>query len=78
MTWLPAPRGVDAVDAGISMLPPTYLTCLEVAEHADPDAVLARRAGRVVEMFTPRSRATARATLSIPPAAVAGRGKRRR
>ena len=54
VTWLPARDAVAAVDEDrIFMLPPTYLTCLEVAEYADPDAVLLAAADRVVEMFTP-------------------------
>ena len=35
-------------------MPPTYLTCLEVGQYADPAAVLARPAGRDLEMFTPQ------------------------
>ena len=54
VTWLPATEAVAAVDADrIFMLPPTYLTCLEVAEYADPAAVLAAAGDRTVEMFTP-------------------------
>ena len=54
VTWLPAREAVAAVDEDrIFMLPPTYLTCLEVAEYADPDAVLIAAGDRVVEMFTP-------------------------
>jgi 8-oxo-dGTP pyrophosphatase MutT (NUDIX family) len=37
----------------ILMLPPTWLTCLEVGQYADPSAVLAAAAGRRVEMFMP-------------------------
>ena len=45
---------VAAVDAErILMMPPTYLTCLELAEHGDPAEVLASAAGRTVEIFTP-------------------------
>ncbi len=52
--WLPAMRAVAQAEAGdIFMLPPTYLTCLDVGQHADPDTVLAEAAGRSVEMFTP-------------------------
>jgi len=54
VAWLPAGEAVASVDAGrMFMLPPTYLTCLEVAQHADPDAVLAACADRRVEMFMP-------------------------
>ena len=54
VTWLPAGDAVAAVDAGsMFMLPPTYLTCLEVSRHASPAEVLAACADRDVEMFTP-------------------------
>jgi 8-oxo-dGTP pyrophosphatase MutT (NUDIX family) len=54
VTWLPALSAVSSVETGdIFMLPPTYLTCLEVGQHPDPDAVLAEAAGRDVDMFTP-------------------------
>jgi hypothetical protein len=35
------------------MMPPTYLTCLEVGQHASPAEVLEAAEGRTVEMFTP-------------------------
>ena len=68
VTWLPARDAVAAVDEDrIFMLPPTYLTCLEVAEYADPDAVLVAAADRVVEMFTPEQTRTGEdVTLSRP------------
>jgi 8-oxo-dGTP pyrophosphatase MutT (NUDIX family) len=54
VTWLPAADAVAAVDGErILMMPPTYLTCLELAEHGDPAEVLASAAGRTVEIFTP-------------------------
>ncbi len=54
VTWLPASGAVEAVEAGdMFMLPPTYLTCLEIAQHTGPDAVLGEAAGREVDMFTP-------------------------
>ena len=54
VTWLPASGAVEAVEAGdMFMLPPTYLTCLDIAQHAGPDSVLAEAAGREVDMFTP-------------------------
>lgn len=54
VTWLPAMSAVSAVEAGdIFMLPPTYLTCLDVGQHADLDAVLAEAECRDVDMFTP-------------------------
>ena len=46
VTWLPAMSAVSAVEAGdMFMLPPTYLTCLEVGQYADPAAVLGEAAG---------------------------------
>jgi len=66
--WLSATSAVDAVDAGdMLMLPPTYLTCLEVAQHPDPASVLEAAAARTVEMFTPQVEGEGEAaTLSIP------------
>jgi 8-oxo-dGTP pyrophosphatase MutT (NUDIX family) len=53
--WTPAIGAVESVEAGeILMLPPTYLTCLDVAQHATPDEVLAEAASRTVEMFMPQ------------------------
>lgn len=69
VTWLPASGAVEAVEAGdMFMLPPTYLTCLEVAQHADPGAVLDASEERSVDMFTPEVVGSGdEATLSIPP-----------
>jgi 8-oxo-dGTP pyrophosphatase MutT (NUDIX family) len=54
VTWMPALRACDAADADqLAMMPPTYLTCLEVGQYADPDAVLAAANGRDLAMFTP-------------------------
>jgi 8-oxo-dGTP pyrophosphatase MutT (NUDIX family) len=54
VTWMPAMAAVSAVEAGdMFMLPPTYLTCLEVGQCSDPAAVLAQAADREVDMFTP-------------------------
>jgi 8-oxo-dGTP pyrophosphatase MutT (NUDIX family) len=54
VVWMPAGDAVAAVDDGrMFMLPPTYLTCLEVARHATPEAVLSACAERDVEMFMP-------------------------
>jgi len=54
VVWLPALDAVDAVEAGtLAMLPPTYLTCLEVGQHAGLDGVMAAAAGREVAMFMP-------------------------
>ena len=54
VAWLPAMSAVSAAEAGdIFMLPPTYLTCLDVGQHTDLDAVLAEAECRDVDMFTP-------------------------
>lgn len=54
VTWLPATEALAQVESGtMMMLPPTYLTCLEVAQHADPGAVLQDARTHVVEMFMP-------------------------
>jgi hypothetical protein len=50
------------------MMPPTYLTCLEISQHPTPADVLAAAPSRVVDMFTPSVEGTgAEATLSVPP-----------
>ena len=52
--WVPARVAADQADRGeLAMLPPTYLTCLELGELGSPAAVLAAAQGRSVEMFTP-------------------------
>lgn len=52
--WAGAMDAVERVERReIAMLPPTWLTCLEVAQHADPDSVLAQARERTVEMFMP-------------------------
>jgi 8-oxo-dGTP pyrophosphatase MutT (NUDIX family) len=52
--WLPAEEAVAAAEAGeLALMPPTYLTCLEVAQYADPAALLEESSSRRVEMFTP-------------------------
>jgi len=54
VVWLPAATAADEADAGsLAMLPPTYLTCLEVGQHPSVAAVFAAADGRTVEMFTP-------------------------
>lgn len=69
VTWLSARGACDEVDAGdLGMLPPTYLTCLEIAAYATPGDVLAAAPERVVEMFTPELEGDGEtATLSTPP-----------
>ncbi len=71
--WLPTAEAVEKVEAGdLFMLPPTYLTCLEIARHADPDAVLEAAADRTVEMFCPEVEdVDGVAMLTIPPYAEA-------
>ena len=54
VTWTGAMDAVEQVERQeIGMMPPTWLTCLDVAQHADPDAVLAEARTRRVEMYTP-------------------------
>jgi len=54
VTWTPALRAVERAEAGeVAMLPPTYQSCLEVAQHATAEEVLAASADRTLEMFTP-------------------------
>ena len=54
VVWLPAGDAVAAVDDGsMFMLPPTYLTCLEVSRFGSPSDVLATCAERDVDMFMP-------------------------
>lgn len=68
VTWLPAGAAVAAVDAEeMLMLPPTYLTCLEIGQFGHPHEVLAEAVGRAVEMFTPEVVGEGdEATLSLP------------
>ena len=52
--WRSAIGAADVVDGGdMFMLPPTYLTCLEVGRAATVADVLATAHGREVDMFTP-------------------------
>jgi 8-oxo-dGTP pyrophosphatase MutT (NUDIX family) len=54
VTWLPARVAAERADAGeLALMPPTYLTSMEVGTHATPDEVLVVAASRSVEMFTP-------------------------
>jgi 8-oxo-dGTP pyrophosphatase MutT (NUDIX family) len=54
VVWLPAIRAAEqAEEREILMLPPTYITSLDVAQYADPAAVIAAAAERRVEMFCP-------------------------
>jgi len=54
VTWLPASGAVREVEEErMFMLPPTYLTCLEIGQYDDPGTVLEAAHGRRVEMFMP-------------------------
>jgi 8-oxo-dGTP pyrophosphatase MutT (NUDIX family) len=54
VTWTAAMDAVVQVEQReILMMPPTWLTCLDVGQHADPDAVLLEARGRHVEIFMP-------------------------
>ena len=54
VTWLPALDAVAAVEGGeIFMLPPTYLTCLELGQHASASSALADATSRSIDIFTP-------------------------
>ncbi|MFL6023734.1 MAG: NUDIX hydrolase [Marmoricola sp.] len=54
VVWLPAARAVEqAEERQILMLPPTYITSLDVAGYAGPAEVIAAAAERRVEMFCP-------------------------
>ena len=69
VTWLPAIDAVTQAEAGdMLMLPPTYLTSLEVGQFAGPDEVIAAAHGRVLEMHCPSVVPLGEGwTLSIPP-----------
>jgi len=73
VTWAGALEAVDQVEAEqILMMPPTWLTCLDVAQYAGPDAVLVEAQDRRVDMFTPEVVADGDDfILSTPPAYVA-------
>lgn len=66
--WRSALGAADVVDGGdMFMLPPTYLTCLEVGQHASVGAVLEAARDRAIDMFTPTlERVGDQDMLSIP------------
>ncbi|WZH52010.1 MAG: NUDIX hydrolase [Nocardioides alkalitolerans] len=54
VVWLPAATAVEQAEADeLAMMPPTYLTCLDVAAQDGPAAALAEAATREAVMFTP-------------------------
>ncbi|MGZ4451232.1 MAG: NUDIX hydrolase [Nocardioides sp.] len=54
VTWMGATAAAEAADGGeLLMLPPTYLTCLEVGLHPSSSEVLETASERSVEMFMP-------------------------
>jgi hypothetical protein len=54
VTWLPARVAAERADAGeLAMMPPTYLTSMEVGTHATPEEVLTVAGSRSVSMFCP-------------------------
>jgi 8-oxo-dGTP pyrophosphatase MutT (NUDIX family) len=60
VTWLPIPEALEQVETSqMMMLPPTYLTCLELDQYDDPSAMLEASRERSVEMFTPEVVASA-------------------
>ena len=55
VTWQTALSAVEAVEKQeLFMLPPTYLTCLEVSQFSSVGSIMAATAGRRVEMFMPQ------------------------
>jgi 8-oxo-dGTP pyrophosphatase MutT (NUDIX family) len=69
VAWLPVADALGRADAGeVMLMPPTYLTCLDVARHGTPASVLAQAEGRRVTMFMPEVVTVhGEATLSVPP-----------
>lgn len=54
VVWLPASTAVEQAESQeILMLPPTYLTSIDVSRFPTPSEVITEAAGRRVEMFTP-------------------------
>ena len=68
VVWLPAAEAADRADRGdLAMLPPTYLTCLEIGTHPDLDEVMSASVGRTVDMFMPEVEPLGEGyTLSMP------------
>lgn len=52
--WIPARVAATQADEGeLALMPPTYLTSMEVGSLSSPEEVLSVAASRSVEMFTP-------------------------
>jgi 8-oxo-dGTP pyrophosphatase MutT (NUDIX family) len=69
VTWLPVAEAAAMADRGeVVMLPPTHLTCLDIARFGTPAEVLTEAAGRTVSMFMPEVVVEGdRLYLSTPP-----------
>jgi 8-oxo-dGTP pyrophosphatase MutT (NUDIX family) len=70
VVWLPALGAVEQAEAReILMLPPTYITSLDVSQYAGPQDVIDAATDRRVEMFCPAVEEDADGgfTLSRPP-----------
>ncbi len=65
--WLPVGAAIEQADAGeMMMLPPTWMTCLDVSRYASVADVMAQQ--RSVQMFTPQAmEEDDRFVLSVPP-----------
>jgi hypothetical protein len=54
VTWMPALDAVAAVENDeMLMMPPTFLTCLDIGQHPTAADVHRAAAGRTVEIFMP-------------------------
>jgi 8-oxo-dGTP pyrophosphatase MutT (NUDIX family) len=74
--WMPASRAVELAEEGaLALMPPTYLTCLDVARFRDPDALLAEAASRRIDMFTPRVEGEHLSLMPLHRSLLAARGR---
>ncbi len=70
VTWLPAMSAVSSVEQSeMLMLPPTYLTCLEIGQRPTVAEVMVDATSRTVEMFTPEVTAAGDEFVLSTPAA---------
>ncbi|MBZ5736324.1 NUDIX hydrolase [Nocardioides sp. TRM66260-LWL] len=54
VVWMPAAEAASAAEAGsLALMPPTYLTCLEIGAFGSVDAVLTEAGVRRAAMFCP-------------------------